>query len=193
MVRKFTEEHKKKLSEAHLGQIPWNKGKTGLQVSWLKGGNHSEETKLKLREALSGENHPNYGKHLSEETKEKISLANIGHQNFLGKKHNKETREKLRLSHLGENNPLWNGGKTKNGKGYILIKNLEHPFTNSRGYVLEHRLIMEEFLGRYLLLEEVVHHENEIKDDNRLENLRLFANKSDHKAYHHQLKKLAVA
>lgn len=35
--RKFTEEHKRKLSEAHKGQIPWSKGKKGLWVAWNKG------------------------------------------------------------------------------------------------------------------------------------------------------------
>ena len=34
---KFTEEHKKKLSEAKKGKDPWNKGKKGVQISWRKG------------------------------------------------------------------------------------------------------------------------------------------------------------
>lgn len=34
---KFTDEQKRKLSESHKGQTPWNKGKTGLQVAWNKG------------------------------------------------------------------------------------------------------------------------------------------------------------
>jgi len=33
----WSEEHKKKLSEAHKGQTAWNKGKKGLNVAWNKG------------------------------------------------------------------------------------------------------------------------------------------------------------
>lgn len=51
----------------------------------------------------------------------------------------------------------------------------EHPRADKKGYVLEHIIIMEEALGRLLLPGENVHHLNGIKDDNRLENLELWA------------------
>lgn len=68
----------------------------------------SEATREKLRRAnkrrrnwpdMSGENNPMFGKHLSEETKEKIRRARIGQQP------SKETRIKLSISRTGDKNP----------------------------------------------------------------------------------------
>jgi group I intron endonuclease len=42
----------------------------------MKGKNHTEETKKVLREKLSGEKHPHFGKPVSEEWRQKISKAN---------------------------------------------------------------------------------------------------------------------
>ena len=88
-------------------------------------------------------------------------------------------------SRKGEKHPNWKGGKQTQANGYILIKKPNHPFSNKRGYVYEHRLVMEQHLGRYLTPEEVVHHRNEIKDDNIPKNLKLFANESEHQKFHH--------
>jgi hypothetical protein len=42
-------------------------------------------------------------------------------------------------------------------------------------YVYEHRVFMEEYIGRPLRPEESVHHINGVRDDNRLENLELWS------------------
>lgn len=81
------------------------------------------------------------------------------------------------------------GGRIKTSRGYIKISVHEHPFADPYGYEFEHRLVMEEHLGRYLTPEEAVHHINGKKDDNRLENLRLFPNASEHHIFEAQLRR----
>ncbi len=74
----------------------------------------------------------------------------------------------------GPNNSFWGGGKYKDGSnGYILAYSPDHPHATKKGYVREHRLVMENFLGRYLRGNEIVHHKNKRRDDNRIKNLEL--------------------
>lgn len=64
-------------------------------------------------------------------------------------------------------------GRTKGHKGYVLVWQPDHPNAQPGGYVLEHRFVMAEHIGRPIRNDEVVHHKNGVKDDNRLENLEL--------------------
>lgn len=71
----------------------------------------------------------------------------------------------------GENHGNWKGGRVVQN-GYYMVYCPEHPKAMS-GYVYEHRLVMERHLGRYLKKNEIVHHKNRNKQDNRLENLEV--------------------
>jgi len=103
---------------------------------------------------------------------------------YKGFKHSEKTRKEFSKNNKGEKCHFWNGGKTKHGNGYIYIFNPKHPFAVNGIYVFEHRLVMEKHIGRYLKPEEVVHHINEIKSDNRIENLMLFSSNSEHMKFH---------
>lgn len=90
-----------------------------------------------------------------------------------------ESYQKQSLKVRGKNNPYWKGGIYKE-RDYVLIYNPTHPFCNKKGYVREHRLIVEKQIGRYLHKWEITHHINKIKDDNRPQNLMAFKNIGTH-------------
>ena len=60
--------------------------------------------------------------------------------------------------------------------GYVYVWSKNHPSTTPRNcYLLEHRVVMEKAIGRYLQRYETVHHKNGIRHDNRIENLELWS------------------
>lgn len=88
-----------------------------------------------------------------------------------GFKHTEATKEKFKLR-TAEKATRWSGGRYKHSKGYYFKYQPDHHFVNSDGYVLEHRLVWEEYHKAVLLPWGDCHHINDIKDDNRIENLQ---------------------
>jgi len=83
----------------------------------------------------------------------------------------KSEKQRLHLEKLnflqgkGKDNHNWKGGKRTDGYGYVQI------YKGNQKYKAEHILIMEKHLGRKLKSNEVIHHINGIRKDNRIENL----------------------
>ena len=69
-------------------------------------------------------------------------------------------------------------------QGYITIYSPKHPYSDTQCRVRRSRVIMENHLKRYLTNEETVHHINQNKNDDRIENLRLFKSREEHMGFH---------
>lgn len=90
------------------------------------------------------------------------------------------------IKQRGQGNGSFSGGRHLADNGYVRVLSPDHPGADTRGYVWEHRIVMEQKLGRRLRRGEVVHHINHVRDDNRAENLELFASHSEHMKHHAQ-------
>lgn len=107
------------------------------------------------------------GKHLSKKHRKKISDSNIN------KKFSDIHIKKLsiaRRKRVGSKHPRWKGGRTISNFGYVVV-------WTPKGMKREHRMVMEKHLERKLKSNELVHHINGIKTDNRLKNLKLMSSR----------------
>lgn len=115
---------------------------------------------------------------MSEETREKISKAHKG------KTLSQEQRKMISLANSCDYNGLNGYGHTKDhNRGYVLAYVPKHPNAHRDGYLMLHTVLMEQKIGRYLKPNEVVHHINHDRKDNRLENLMLM-DKKEHMRMH---------
>ena len=143
---------------------------------WRKGKNFNFKTIFKKGFIPWNANRFIYRNCLICKTKFKVILSRKKRAKFCSRKCQSQWCSE---SFKKENGPNWKGGK-KYQNGYILIHKPDHPNSISYGYIFEHRLVMEEYLGRYLEKGEVVHHINSKRNDNRIENLELFGNNGKH-------------
>ena len=82
---------------------------------------------------------------------------------------------------------LWKKWKKVSRGEYWFAKIPEHPKANSNGYILEHRAIMENIVGRILSYNEIVHHKNKNRKDNSHKNL-LLIQRGEHTSQHNKEK-----
>ena len=164
-------EHREKLRQAALRRFADPQARENMRLVALR---READPKVRQKQRLAKLGTPpspdaieksrlaRWGVPLKRETREKISRSLAEHF----------ANPEARATRSGPRNPKWRGGKRRDKDGYILLWAPTHP-QNRGGAVPEHRLVMEQRLGRFLTRQEVVHHKNEIKDDNRIENLLL--------------------
>lgn len=92
-----------------------------------------------------------------------------GLQTRLGAVLSEETKRKIGKAH-------WRGGSYLDKNGYRLI------MVDGK-YEFEHRVVAAKFLGRPLKSEEIIHHVNHDRLDNRVENLSIVT-RSEHMLIH---------
>lgn len=84
----------------------------------------------------------------------------------------------------GARNGRWAGGRWLHPDGYVGIKVPPgHHLRQAHGYAFEHQLVAEQMIGRRLRDDEVVHHKNGVRNDNRPENLEV-KTKGEHAREH---------
>jgi len=83
----------------------------------------------------------------------------------------------------GPRHPRWSGKRLRSSHGYVKVRvGKSHPLADSNGYAYEHTLVWNT-AGRHLEDDEVIHHRNGDKTDNRLENLEALT-RQEHAAEH---------
>jgi len=75
---------------------------------------------------------------------------------------------------------------------YIQVHCPYHPYADKKGYVYEHKLVVEKKIKRFLLKTEVVHHIDKDPSNNNIDNLMLFKNNSEHIKFHRKMDQFGI-
>lgn len=109
-----------------------------------------------------------------------LGLSRKGHKLT---KEQKEAVSKANKGRRKRSDYEFGGHEKLRDDGYVKVYVPDHPHCTKDGYVMKHILIIERDIGRYLNPGECVHHINHIRNDNRVENLRLMTI-HDHMSMH---------
>lgn len=154
--------------------------KLGVSLQQVRGCLRRNGIELKgLREGVCVKNHDRIIELAAVPKSYSEIAATIGTNHHRVKEHMDRYNIPYAFDQHGERNSKWRGGFYVDKSGYILIFLPEHPYANNKGYVREHRLIMEKKLGRYLEPHQVVHHKG-AKDDPDPSKLEVFASNAEH-------------
>lgn len=155
----------------------YNTGKYSVAMLAKKYGFSVGKTYYVLRDAGCSFNHK-WKKKLSDTGRANMSAAQKG------KKLSQRQIEMIRIRNSCNFNGLNGYGHTKlQNNGYVIAYAPKHPHAHRDGYVMLHTILIERNIGRYLNADEVVHHINHDRKDNRIENLQLMK-KKDHMSMH---------
>lgn len=87
----------------------------------------------------------------------------------------------------GSRHPRWNQGKIRRPNGYIHIRvGTDHPLADKYGYAYEHALVWAASGNEPPGKNEILHHTNGDREDNRIENLEII-HRSEHARKHSAL------
>jgi len=80
--------------------------------------------------------------------------------------------------------PRWNDGRMLSEDGYVKVRvGVDHPLADSNGYAYEHLLVWIGAGNQKPQVNELLHHKNDDKTDNRIKNLELLT-RGEHNAHH---------